>query len=85
MAKLISKSGSTYIAWLVLDYRTNKTISLYVFDTLPILLVVFLYNIFFPANYLKHLGFKLPKEHHGVASDVEAMDKQQSATSESVQ
>ncbi|KAH7233515.1 RTA1 like protein-domain-containing protein [Fusarium tricinctum] len=68
------------------DGKTHqKEWYLYVFDTLPILLVVFLYNIFFPANYLKHLGFKVPKEHHGIASDIEAMDKQPSATSESVQ
>ncbi|WZH49720.1 RTA1 like protein-domain-containing protein [Fusarium acuminatum] len=64
---------------------SNGASYLYVFDTLPILLVVFLYNIFFPANYLKHLGFKVPKEHHGIASDIEAMDKRPSATSESVQ
>ncbi|KAF5662693.1 RTM1-like protein [Fusarium heterosporum] len=47
---------------------------LYAFDTLPILLVVFLYNIFFPANYLKHLGFKVPKE-QTQSLDVEAMAK----------
>ncbi|KAM0350582.1 hypothetical protein ACHAPU_003066 [Fusarium lateritium] len=57
---------------------------LYVFDTLPILLVIFLYNIFFPANYLKHLGFKVPKEQIQ-AADVEAMAKQASANSDHVQ
>ncbi|ENH67238.1 Protein RTM1 [Fusarium oxysporum f. sp. cubense race 1] len=57
---------------------------LYVFDTLPILLVVFLYNVFFPGSYLKHLGFKLPKEHQGAVLDAEAADKQVSTTAESV-
>ncbi|KAF4333122.1 RTM1 [Fusarium beomiforme] len=55
---------------------------LYVFDTLPILLVVFLYNIFFPGSYLKHLGFKVPKEDQGAAVDVESAGKQTSATAE---
>lgn len=46
----------------------------YVFDTLPILIVVLLYNIWFPGNYLKHLGFKQPKEHHELNSDPEAAE-----------
>ncbi|CAG1968302.1 unnamed protein product [Fusarium graminearum] len=53
----------------------------YVFDTLPILIVVFLYNVFFPANYLAHLGFKVPKE-MGTVNDVETLNKKPS-TSES--
>ncbi|KAF5609315.1 rta1 domain protein [Fusarium subglutinans] len=56
---------------------------LYVFDTLTILLVVFLYNVFFPGGYLKHLGFKVPK-HQGAVLDTEAADKQVSTTAESV-
>ncbi|KAF5249421.1 hypothetical protein FANTH_5302 [Fusarium anthophilum] len=55
---------------------------LYVFDTLPILLVVFLYNVFFPGGYLKHLGFKVPKEHEGAVLDTEAADKQVPTTAE---
>ncbi|KAM5343778.1 hypothetical protein ACJ41O_012315 [Fusarium nematophilum] len=47
---------------------------LYVFDTLPILLVVLLYNVFFPANYLKHLGFKMPRDDQ--RCDSEATDMQ---------
>ncbi|KAF7553345.1 hypothetical protein G7Z17_g3708 [Cylindrodendrum hubeiense] len=50
---------------------------LYVFDTLPILLVVILYNIWFPGNYLKHLGFRLPKEYRGLASSEDAIDLRQ--------
>ncbi|KAF5629640.1 rta1 domain protein [Fusarium tjaetaba] len=57
---------------------------LYVFDTLPILLVVFLYNVFFPGSYLKHLGFKVPKENQGAVLDTETANKQVSATAESV-
>ncbi|KAI1022378.1 hypothetical protein LB505_007343 [Fusarium chuoi] len=57
---------------------------LYVFDTLPILLVVFLYNVFFPGSYLKHLGFKVPKENQGAVLDSEAASKQVSTTAESV-
>ncbi|KAI1034167.1 hypothetical protein LB503_012564 [Fusarium chuoi] len=57
---------------------------LYVFDTLPILLVVFLYNVFFPGSYLKHLGFKVPKENQGPVLDSEATSKQVSTTAESV-
>ncbi|KAI5460590.1 RTA1 like protein-domain-containing protein [Mariannaea sp. PMI_226] len=45
----------------------------YVFDTLPIFLVVVLYNIWFPGNYLKHLGFRLPKEHRRLPSDPETL------------
>ncbi|KAF5605585.1 alcohol dehydrogenase 2 [Fusarium pseudoanthophilum] len=55
---------------------------LYVFDTLPILLVVFLYNVFFPGSYLKHLGFKVPKESQGAVLDAETADKQVSNTAE---
>ncbi|KAF5024655.1 hypothetical protein F66182_3277 [Fusarium sp. NRRL 66182] len=65
------------------DGKTHqKEWYLYVFDTLPVLIVVFLYNIFFPASYLKHLGFKAPKEHQGVV-DLEAMNKGTSASSQS--
>lgn len=50
--------------------------SLYVFDTLPILLVVVSYNIWFPGEYLKHLGFRLPKEYRRVSTDPEALGLQ---------
>ncbi|KAF4994247.1 hypothetical protein FDECE_13186 [Fusarium decemcellulare] len=49
---------------------------LYVFDTLPILLVVLIYNIFFPGSYLKHLGFKRSVEPHPTTSDPETADSQ---------
>jgi hypothetical protein len=45
------------------------------------LIVVFLYNVFFPANYLAHLGFKVPKD-MGTVVDVEVADKRPSTTSE---
>ncbi|KAJ4003458.1 hypothetical protein NW752_012074 [Fusarium irregulare] len=52
----------------------------YVFDTLPILIVVFLYNVFFPSNYLAHLGFKVPKDDQTTGFDLEATHKQPSTT-----
>jgi hypothetical protein len=48
---------------------------------LPILIVAFLYNVFFPANYLAHLGFKVPKD-MGAVIDVE-MSAKKPSTSES--
>ncbi|CEI61860.1 hypothetical protein FVEN_g2916 [Fusarium venenatum] len=53
----------------------------YVFDTLPILIVAFLYNVFFPSSFLAHLGFKAPKD-IGTAIDVE-MSNKKTSTSES--
>ncbi|KAH6995927.1 RTA1 like protein-domain-containing protein [Ilyonectria sp. MPI-CAGE-AT-0026] len=50
---------------------------LYVFDTLPILIVVILYDIWFPGNYLKHLSFRLPKEHRQIAPTQDAVSLQQ--------
>ncbi|KAF4962410.1 hypothetical protein FSARC_9519 [Fusarium sarcochroum] len=65
------------------DGRTHrKEWYMYVFDTLPILLVVFLYNVFFPGSYLKHLGFKKPKEHQESGLNIEAADKQTSTSSD---
>lgn len=49
---------------------------MYVFDTLPILLVVVSYNIWFPGSHLKHLGFRLPKEYRRVSADVETVGLQ---------
>lgn len=46
---------------------------MYVFDTLPILLVTLSYNVYFPGDHLKHLGFRVPKQHRRMASDPEAM------------
>ena len=51
--------------------------SLYVFDTLPILLVVLLYNIFFPGSYLAHLGFLKPREARQSHPDAEGRSWQE--------
>ncbi|KAH6892586.1 RTA1 like protein-domain-containing protein [Thelonectria olida] len=49
---------------------------MYVFDTLPIFLVVLLFSIWFPGNFLKHLGFRLPKEHRRLPdSEAVAMER----------
>jgi hypothetical protein len=35
--------------------------SFYVFDALPMVLVVVLYNLVFPGSYLPHMGLRAPK------------------------
>ncbi|CAI6094746.1 hypothetical protein V2G26_007688 [Clonostachys chloroleuca] len=45
----------------------------YVFDTLPIFIVCVIYNIWFPGSYLKHLGFRLPKEERQLPLDNESL------------
>jgi hypothetical protein len=55
-------------------------ISLYTFDVLPIFIVCVLYNIWFPGDYLKHLGFRVPKSERHRALDAESIASQQELT-----
>jgi hypothetical protein len=51
---------------------------MYVFDTLPIFLVVVAYVVFFPGDYLAHLGFRLAKESRCLPTDPESHNMQES-------
>ncbi|CAI6092721.1 unnamed protein product [Clonostachys chloroleuca] len=53
---------------------------LYTFDVLPILIVCVLYNIWFPGDYLKHLGFRVPKSERHRTLDAESIASQQELT-----
>ncbi|CAG9951943.1 unnamed protein product, partial [Clonostachys rosea f. rosea IK726] len=53
---------------------------LYTFDVLPIFIVCVLYNIWFPGDYLKHLGFRVPKSERHRALDAESIASQQELT-----
>jgi hypothetical protein len=46
---------------------------IYVLDITPVAIAALLYNLYFPGNYLKHLGFRLPKEFRSLPKDAEAM------------
>lgn len=75
------KSGSMLFSVTNNCQKANYFLtSLYTFDVLPILIVCVLYNIWFPGDYLKHLGFRVPKSERHRTLDAESIASQQELT-----